>query len=98
VIAARTGRARSRASRANASSPDDGPLRLVIDAQHREGLRLLLVVDADLRALRIRNNAYIQIDPQPPLGVRYTAAEFEKAFAERDRRPHRPSAIQSFSR
>ena len=53
---------------------------------------------ARIRALRIRDNAFIQIDPPPPLGVRYTAAEFEKAFAERDRRPHRPSAIQSFSR
>jgi len=53
---------------------------------------------ARIRALRIRDNAFIQIDPPPPLGVRYTVAEFEKAFAERDRRPHRPSAIQSFSR
>ena len=42
---------------------------------------------ARIRALRIRDNAYIQIDPPPPLGLRYTREEFEKAYAERDRRP-----------
>ena len=53
---------------------------------------------ARLRALRIRDNAFIQIDPPPPMGVRYAVEEFERAYAERDRRPHRPSAVMSFAR
>jgi tetratricopeptide (TPR) repeat protein len=53
---------------------------------------------ARVRALRIRDNAFIQIDPPPPLGVRYTPEEFERAYAERDRRPRRPSAVMSFAR
>jgi tetratricopeptide (TPR) repeat protein len=46
---------------------------------------------ARIRALRIRDNAFIQLDPPPPLGTRYTAEEFDRMYAERDRRPHRPS-------
>jgi tetratricopeptide (TPR) repeat protein len=46
---------------------------------------------ARIRALRIRDNAFIQIDPPPPLGTRYTAEEFERTYAERERRPRRPS-------
>jgi tetratricopeptide (TPR) repeat protein len=53
---------------------------------------------ARVRALRIRDNAFIQIDPPPPLGTRYTQEEFDRAYAERERRPNRPSAIQSFAR
>jgi tetratricopeptide (TPR) repeat protein len=53
---------------------------------------------ARIRALRIRDNAFIQIDPPPPLGLRYTPEEFERAYAERDRRPARPSAIMSLAR
>jgi tetratricopeptide (TPR) repeat protein len=53
---------------------------------------------ARIRALRIRDNAFIQIDPPPPLGLRYTPEEFEKLYMERDRRPQRPSAVQSFAR
>ncbi len=53
---------------------------------------------ARIAALRIRDNAFIQIDPPPPLGTRFTRAEFERAYAERETRPHRPSAILSFSR
>jgi Flp pilus assembly protein TadD len=53
---------------------------------------------ARVRALRIRDNAFIQIDPPPPLGKRLTPAEFDRAYAERDRRPHRPSAIYSAAR
>jgi tetratricopeptide (TPR) repeat protein len=53
---------------------------------------------ARIRALRIRDNAFIQIDPPPPLGVRFTQDEFDRAYAERERRPHRPSAIQSYAR
>jgi tetratricopeptide (TPR) repeat protein len=53
---------------------------------------------ARIRALRIRDNAFIQIDPPPPLGVRYTPEEFEQAYSERDRRPGRPSAVMSFAR
>ena len=53
---------------------------------------------ARIRALRIRDNAFIQIDPPPPLGLRYSVEEFERVYAERDRRPHRPSAIMSFAR
>lgn len=53
---------------------------------------------ARIRALRIRDNAFIQLDPPPPLGARYSPAEFERAYTERERRPHRPSAAQSFAR
>ncbi|MEJ7599332.1 MAG: hypothetical protein WKG01_15605 [Kofleriaceae bacterium] len=53
---------------------------------------------ARIRALRIRDNAFIQIDPPPPLGLRYTPEEFERTYSDRERRPHRPSAILSFSR
>ena len=53
---------------------------------------------ARIRALRIRDNAFIQIDPPPPLGVRYSTEDFERAYAERDRRPHRPSALLSYAR
>ena len=44
-----------------------------------------------IRALRIRDNAFIQIDPPPPLGARYTPEQFEQGYAERDRRPSRAS-------
>lgn len=53
---------------------------------------------ARVRALRIRDNAFIQIDPPPPLGTRYSRDELERLYAERERRPHRPSAVGSFSR
>ncbi|MDX2092702.1 MAG: hypothetical protein SFX73_32855 [Kofleriaceae bacterium] len=53
---------------------------------------------ARVRALRIRDNAFIQIDPPPPMGVRYAVEEFERLFKEREKRPHRPSAVLSFSR
>ena len=53
---------------------------------------------ARIRALRIRDNAFIQIDPPPPLGMRYSVEDFERAYADRDRRPHRPSAIMSYAR
>ena len=53
---------------------------------------------ARIRALRIRDNAFIQIDPPPPLGLRYSQQEFERAYLERDKRPHRPSAILSYAR
>ncbi|HEY3801198.1 MAG TPA: hypothetical protein VGL61_01275 [Kofleriaceae bacterium] len=63
-----------------------------------EGATAPDAVLARIRALEIRDNAYIQIDPPPPLGLRYTAAEFDQLYAERDRRPHRPSALQSYAR
>ncbi|MGE3543879.1 MAG: hypothetical protein AB7L28_08095, partial [Kofleriaceae bacterium] len=53
---------------------------------------------ARIRALRIRDNAYIQTDPPPPLGARHTVEEFERGFAERARRPRSPSAVLSFAR
>jgi tetratricopeptide (TPR) repeat protein len=53
---------------------------------------------ARIRALRIRDNAFIQIDAPPPLGVRLSREEFERAYADRARRPHRPSAILSYAR
>jgi tetratricopeptide (TPR) repeat protein len=53
---------------------------------------------ARIRALRIRDNAFIQIDPPPPLGVRMTVEEFLRAYQERSARPHRPSAIMSYAR
>ena len=63
-----------------------------------EGATQPEAVLARIRALRIRDNAFIQIDPPPPLGLRYTPEEFEKLYAERERRPHRPSAVMSFAR
>jgi len=53
---------------------------------------------ARIRALKTRDNAFIQIDAPPPLGVRFTTDEFLRAYMERDRRPHRPSAILSYAR
>jgi tetratricopeptide (TPR) repeat protein len=66
--------------------------------QRTEGAMAVEAVLARIRALRIRDNAFIQIDPPPPLGLRYTPEEFDRLYAERDRRPHRPSAIMSFAR
>jgi tetratricopeptide (TPR) repeat protein len=43
-----------------------------------------------LRALRIRENAFIQIDPPPPLGARLSPDELDRRLAER--RQPRPSA------
>jgi tetratricopeptide (TPR) repeat protein len=62
------------------------------------GTTAIDAVLARIRAMRIRDNAYIQIDPPPPLGLRYTAEEFDKAYTERERRPHRPSALLSYAR
>jgi hypothetical protein len=53
---------------------------------------------ARIRALRIRDNAFIQTDPPPPLGTRLTAAEFEAGHAERERRPQRASSVISAAR
>ena len=53
---------------------------------------------ARIRALRIRDNAFIQIDPPPPLGLRMTTEEFLRAYVERSKRPNRPSALQSYAR
>jgi tetratricopeptide (TPR) repeat protein len=53
---------------------------------------------ARIRALRIRDNAFIQIDPPPPLGVRMSTEDFLRAYQERTARPHRPSAILSYAR
>jgi tetratricopeptide (TPR) repeat protein len=55
-------------------------------------------VQARVRALRIRDNAFIQIDAPPPLGLRFTWEDFERAYNERDKRPHRPSALLSYAR
>lgn len=41
---------------------------------------------ARIRALRIRDNAFIQIDPPPPLGLHDTPEAFERALADRERR------------
>lgn len=48
-----------------------------------------LGIDAALcriRALRIRDNAFVQIDPPPPLGSRLTPDQFERQYQERERR------------
>lgn len=66
--------------------------------QRTEGATQIEAVLARIRALKIRDNAFIQIDPPPPLGLRFTPEEFDRLYAERDRRPHRPSAIMSFAR
>jgi len=46
---------------------------------------------ARIRALRIRDNAFIQIDPPPPLGARYAPDQFARIYAERSRRPSEPA-------
>src|SRR5205823_1610875 len=63
-----------------------------------EGATMPDAVLARIRALRIRDNAFIQIDPPPPLGVRYSPEEFERAYAERERRPAHANAIMSAAR
>ncbi len=63
-----------------------------------EGVTQTEAVLVRIRALRIRDSAFIQIDPPPPLGLRYTPEEFDRLYAERDRRPHRPSVAPSFAR
>jgi tetratricopeptide (TPR) repeat protein len=74
-------------------------LEAAISILHRtEGAQQQDAVLARIRALRIRDNAFIQIDPPPPLGVRYRADEFARLYAERERRPQRPSAVMSFAR
>lgn len=53
-----------------------------------------LGVDAALcriRALRIRDNAFVQIDPPPPLGSRLLPEQFEKQYQDRERRSGRSS-------
>jgi len=73
----------------------DGAIAIL---QRTEGATQIEAVLARIRALKIRDNAFIQIDPPPPLGLRFTPEEFDRLYAERDRRPHRPSAIMSFAR
>ena len=63
----------------------------IVVLQRSQGATHPDAVLARIRALRIRDNAFIQIDPPPPLGVRFTAEEFERAYAERARRPRRPN-------
>jgi tetratricopeptide (TPR) repeat protein len=53
---------------------------------------------ARVRALRIRDNAFIQLDPPPPLGTRMTTEEFERTYRARSARPQRPSVVQSYAR
>jgi tetratricopeptide (TPR) repeat protein len=60
----------------------------VLILERSEGALHPEAVLARIRALRIRDNAFIQIDPPPPLGTRYTPEEFERTCAERERRPH----------
>lgn len=53
-----------------------------------------LAVDAALcriRALKIRDNAFVQIDPPPPLGSRLTPEQFERQYLERERKSGRSS-------
>jgi tetratricopeptide (TPR) repeat protein len=51
---------------------------------------------ARIRALRMRENAFIQIDPPPPLGARMRREDFARAFAARSGDPIRvaPVAVQ----
>ncbi len=44
-----------------------------------------------IRALRIRDNAFVQIDPPPPLGSRLLPEQFEKQYLEREKRSGRSS-------
>jgi tetratricopeptide (TPR) repeat protein len=53
---------------------------------------------ARIRSLRIRDNAFIQNDPPPPLGARYTSEQFEREYAEREGRPGRPSTAAGAAR
>jgi hypothetical protein len=64
----------------------------VVILRRSEGATEPEAVLARIRALKIRDNAFIQIDPPPPLGARATPEDLERAYAERDRPPDRPSA------
>jgi tetratricopeptide (TPR) repeat protein len=70
----------------------------VVVLARSEGATQPDAVLARIRALRIRDNAFIQIDPPPPLGTRYTPEELERAYLDRDRRPQRPSTATDFAR
>ncbi|MBK7535290.1 MAG: hypothetical protein IPI49_07915 [Myxococcales bacterium] len=51
-----------------------------------------LSLDATLcriRALRILDNAFVQIDPPPPMGSRLSAEQFERQYQDRERRSGR---------
>ncbi len=52
-----------------------------------EGSQQLDVTLARIAALRIRENAFIQIDPPPPLGEAIEPTQFEHWYAERLREP-----------
>ena len=45
-----------------------------------------------ISALRIRENAFIQIEPPPPLGTAIEPTQFEQWYAER-LRPPRPAQL-----
>ena len=62
--------------------------RMVLDRS--VGAAVPDAVLARIRALRVRENGFIQIDAPPPLGTRMTAEAFEAAFAERARAAARP--------
>jgi hypothetical protein len=47
---------------------------------------------ARIRALRLRENAFIQIDPPPPLGARMTPQEFTARLAARVKDVAQPDA------
>jgi tetratricopeptide (TPR) repeat protein len=49
------------------------------------------------RALRIRDNAFVQIDPPPPLGSRLTPEQFERQYLERERRSGRAGTAHALT-
>jgi hypothetical protein len=53
---------------------------------------------ARIRALRIHDTGFVQIDPPAPLGARMAWDDFERAYLERSSRPARPSVVFSYAR
>ncbi len=51
-----------------------------------------------MAALRIRENAFIQIDPPPPLGTAMAPAQFEQWYAERFREPRSQRASRQMAK
>jgi hypothetical protein len=69
----------------------DGAIQALSRSEGSTSLDATLV---RLTALRIRENAFIQIDPLPPLGTVVPAAEFERSYADRLRDWKTPKATR----
>ena len=66
-----------------AAVPNQALDAAIVALARSEGSLNLDVTLARIAALRIRENAFIQIDPPPPLGQAIDPAQFEQWYAER---------------